>query len=242
MTFSGPSAFPPTRLSVIERIRARDADLRREAFGDLASCYWRPVYTYLRLRWRLAPEDAEDLAQGFFAGAFEKAWLEAYDPARARFRTFVRLCVDRYVMNWKQAGTRLKRGGPVGPVHPEAAAAERDLEGHAGSAVDPDEVFRQEFIRSIFARAVAAVRDECTAVGRPLEFRLFERYDLDRPDGMTYATLAAEFGMSVTQVTNGLARLRRMFRQHALDALRALSGSDEHFRAEAREVFGLEVE
>jgi len=241
--FPGPSAFPPTRLSVIERIRAGEVEVRREAFGDIVAAYWRPVYTHLRVTWRLTPEDAQDLTQGFFAGAFEKTWLEAYDPARARFRTFVRVCADRYVMNWKQAATRLKRGGAAALTPPDFDAAERALHERASAAAgDPDELFRQEFIRAVFSRALDAVRDEWQARDRMLDFTIFERYDVDPEDGVTYARLAAESGLTVTQVTNRLAQVRRSFREHALQALRALSGSEAHYREEAREVFGLEVE
>jgi len=229
---------------MIERIRARDADVRREAFGDVVEAYWRPVYAHLRLTWGLTPEDAQDLTQGFFTGAFEKTWLEAYDPARARFRTFVRVCADRYVMNWKQAATRLKRGGRAALAPADFDAAERALAERATRAQgagDPEEVFRQEFIRSVFSRALEAVRGECLARDRLVDFTIFERYDVDPEDSVTYGRLAGELGLTVTQVTNRLATVRRSFREHALEALRALSGSEAHYREEAREVFGLEV-
>ena len=80
MRFNG--GFPATRHSAIERIRDTDPDTRREAFGDLVAGYWKPVYKHLRLTWRLDAEDARDLTQGFFADAFQKAWLEKYEPGK----------------------------------------------------------------------------------------------------------------------------------------------------------------
>jgi hypothetical protein len=144
-------------------------------------------------------------------------------------------------MNWKQAATRLKRGGADALARPDFDEAERMLVGRTAAPPDPDELFRQEFIRAVFSRALDAVRGECEARGRRLDFTLFERYDVDPADGVSYARLAGEFGITVTQVTNRLAHIRRSFRGHALDALRALSGSEAHFREEARDVFGLEV-
>ena len=88
--------FPVTHRSVLERVRSGDADLRRSAFDDLATGYWRPSYHYLRLHWRLPPEEAEDVVQAFFTTAFEKGYLDRYDPSKARFRTFLRLCLDRF--------------------------------------------------------------------------------------------------------------------------------------------------
>ncbi len=43
-------------------------------------------------------------------------------------------------------------------------------------------------------------------------------------------------------MTNNLAQVRRRFRERALETLRGLCGSDEEFRREARDLFGLEVE
>ena len=237
----GGAFFPATRHSVIERLRDADAEPRRQAFGDLIEGYWKPVYKHLRVTWRLDPDEASDATQAFFAEAFEKGWLERFEPRKARFRTFVRVCVDRFVMNRRQAESRIKRGGAAQTVPLDFADAERELS--LGVAVAPaaDEYFHQEFVRALFARAVDAVRAEYTAAGRDVHIALFERYDLAPDDEVSYARLAQEFHLPVTQVTNYLAQIRRSFRSHALESLRNLCGSDEEFRREARELFGVTV-
>jgi len=58
----------------------------------------------------------------------------------------------------------------------------------------------------------------------------------------TYAEVARELGLSTPQVTNHLHAARRRFRELALLNLRALVGTDDEYRAEARELFGLEVQ
>src|SRR5262245_48493647 len=105
--------FPPTRHSVIERLRTQEGAERTAAFGDLVAGYWKPVYKYLRIRWRLGPDEAEDATQALFAEAFEKGWFDRFDPDKARFRTFVRLCADRLVMNAQQAARRASGEGAV---------------------------------------------------------------------------------------------------------------------------------
>jgi DNA-directed RNA polymerase specialized sigma24 family protein len=238
------SDFPATRHSVIERIRGVDAEGRREAFGELVEGYWKPVYKHLRVTWRLTPDDAQDLTQGFFSEAFEKAWLERFEPGKARFRTFVRVCADRFVMNSRQSASRQKRGGGVPLLSLDFDTAEREVR-HAGPVIaenaDPDDFFHREFVRALFERAVQAVRREYDG-GRSVAFTLFERYDLADADAdaVSYASLAEELGLTTTQVTNHLAQVRRRFRQHAIEALRALCGSDEEFRREARDLFGAE--
>src|SRR5688572_17741960 len=98
---------------MVEGARSPDPEQRRLAFERVVQAYWKPVYVYLRLRWRASAEDAEDLTQGFLARAFEKRFFDAYDPARARFRTFLRTCLDGYAANEQAAERRLKRGGAV---------------------------------------------------------------------------------------------------------------------------------
>jgi RNA polymerase sigma factor (sigma-70 family) len=238
------SAFPVTRLSVIERLRALPAqhDVRADAFGDLVEGYWKPVYKYLRVRWRVQPEEAEDLTQAFFAEAFEHAWFARFDPDKARFRTFVRLCVDRLVMNRQQSARRSKRGGDVQILELDFAHAEHEVVRYASQPPEADDFFKREFIRALFDRAVRRLRDDYLARGRERHWRLFERYDLAPEPRESYAALAAEFQLTPGQVTGYLAQARGAFRTHAIAELRALCGSPEEFRREARELFGLEIE
>src|SRR5258708_29685813 len=108
----GPAAaFPATRGSLVRAAGSTDPALRRRAFGDLVAAYWKPVYKYLRLQRVLANEDAKDLTQAFFARALEKGFFDHFDPARARFRTFLRICLDRFAASEYRAETTQKRGG-----------------------------------------------------------------------------------------------------------------------------------
>jgi DNA-directed RNA polymerase specialized sigma24 family protein len=239
----GQGGFPATRYSVIERIRDADPDARRLAFGDLVEGYWKPVYKHLRVTWRLDPEEARDLTQGFFTDAFQKGWLEKFEADKARFRTFVRVCADRFVMNAKQAASRQKRGGAVQLVPLDFDAADREILAREGAAAaEPDEYFHREFVRALFERSLGAVRAEFEASGRGLHYTLFERYDLAPVQGISYAQLAKEFNLTTAQVTNYLAQIRRAFRERALEALRALCGSDAEYQREARELFGVDPE
>ncbi len=235
--------FPATRHSVIERIRDGNDDARREAFGDLIEGYWKPVYKHLRITWRLTPDDAQDLTQGFFADAFQKSWLEKFEPGKARFRTFVRVCADRFVMNARQAASRLKRGGAAQTVALDFDGAEREIAARPLSAPpEAEELFHQEFVRALFDNAVRSVRAECERSGRAVHFELFEKYDLAPADDVSYARLAEQFKLTTTQVTNYLALVRRSFREHALESLRGLCGSEAEFKREARDLFGMELE
>ena len=237
------SVFPPTRHSVIERMRSGDTDTRRQAFGDLVEGYWKPLYRYLRVQWQASHDLAQEWSQAFFSEALQKEWLSRYEPDKARFRTFIRLCADRFVMNARQSASRVKRGGNVEMLSLDFPAAEQELVRLQLAAVpDAEEFFRQEFVRTLFERAVGQVRTEYLAAGRDVPLALFERYDIDPSPDVSYASLAQEFGLTPAQVTNYLAHVRRSFRRHALATLRTLCGTDDEYRREARELFGVEIE
>ena len=61
-----------------------------------------------------------------------------------------------------------------------------------------------------------------------------------RGERPSYAQLAAEHGLAVTQVTNFLAAVRRELRRRVLARLRELTASEEEYRAEARNVLGVD--
>jgi len=223
-------------------MRSADLPTRQRAFEALVQAYWKPIYKYVRVRWRVSAEDAEDTTQAFLATAFEKDFFDRFDPAKARFRTFLRVCLDRYVQNQVKAAGREKRGGGQPVLSLDFVTAEGELRRHEpADPPDVDRFFRQEFLRVLFVRAVSEVRADYERRDKASIFRLFERYDLAREDGLTYASLAEEGAMPVTQVTNHLAAVRRAFRAAVLAHLRSLTASDEEFRAEAKDLFGAEV-
>jgi DNA-directed RNA polymerase specialized sigma24 family protein len=230
--------FPDTRHSVLEALRTSDPESRRAAADLLVRAYRAPVLAALGGKWNLEAADAEDLVQEFFATALEKEWLQRFDPNRARFRTFLRIAADRFAANAHQAQRRLKRGGALSARPLE----DQELIGADGDE-EADRKFRAVWVRSVFELAHAALIGETEAEERYIHLRLFEAYDLSeladdaRP---TYAELAAQHGLSDTQVINHLAWARRRFRSHVLEVLRRLAGSEAEYREDVRDLLGID--
>ena len=227
---------------MLERVHSHDAESRRAAFGDLTTGYWRPSYKYLRLHWRLSAEDAEDAVQSFFVTAFEKQYLEKYDASQSRFRTFLRVCLDRFVQNTKKSERAAKRGGGVALLSLDFPDAERDIASMPAAQGDAERFFHDETVRALFGRAVDQLRHTCTSTGRDAVFAVFAQHDLQPGATTTYATIAHALGLSVAQVTNHLHLARRLFREAALNELRAISATDAEYRDDARALFGAEVD
>jgi len=240
----GGDRFPATRRSVIEAARSIDAEERERALEALCAAYWKPVYKYVRWRWNRPAEAAQDLTQGFFAELLERELLDNFDPKKSRLRTYLRICVDSFVMNEDKARHRQKRGGSIPHIALDFAAAEDEF---GATVMDPasipspeslEEFFEKEWVRSLFTLAVEDLRELCEQRERTRTFRLFEAYDLEGNEKISYEQLSNDYGLPVTDVTNALAWARREFRKIALDRLRELCGSEEEFHREARAAFG----
>lgn len=210
------------------------------AHADLVEAYWKPVYKYLRLKWHLAPEAAADATQDFFLSVLEKDLVGRYDPGRARFRTYLRLCLDGFASNQLKAERRLKRGGGVTPVPLDFTTAEGELVRIEPSApADVDDLFYREWVRALFDQAVTDVRAQAESRGRQTMFEVFARYDLADPEARpSYDDIATALGLTTATVTNHLAAMRREFRAIVLDRLREITGSEEEWEAEARRLLG----
>ena len=236
------ASFPVTRASLIADIAQGDAATRDRAFGALIDAYWRPAYKLLRTRRGRSNEDAKDLVQAFFARAMEKDFFASFDPKKARFRTFLRVCLEGFVSNEDKARSAQKRGGGRVFEGLDFDAAEAEL-GRSASVAADDEYFRAEWVRSVFASALGDLAAHCADRGHPENHLLFLRYDVDPGDGGPrphYDELGRPFGLHETTVTNRLFAARRDFRRFVLERVKACTASDEEYRDEVRGILGID--
>lgn len=231
--------FPTTSCSMTRGLVGGDAAQRRCAAGALAQVYRAPICAYIRLRYGVSADDAEELTQGFLASVVCHGALERYDASRGRFRSYLRLCLDSYVGHVHQAASRAKRGKGLHAVsldHPDVQAVR--------GQDDIDAVFEREWARGVCRLALETVRRRLEARGRGILYEIFLRYDVaaaaagPRP---TYHAIASELGISSTQVTNHLAAARREFRAAVLEHLQRLARSDNELRADVRSLLGVAI-
>jgi RNA polymerase sigma factor (sigma-70 family) len=224
----GPHAhFPSTQLSLLE---AATHGLTNDALERVMALYWKPVYRFIRLKFRKNNEDAKDLTQGFFTTALERDFFTRFDPAKASFRTYLRMAVERFAANQHAASNRQKRGGDVQfePVKDYVATTE-----------SPEQIFDREWQRQLFALALDDLRGHCDASRKQLQFSIFDAYDLavDEDERPSYANLATRHGIAETAVTNHLAWARRTLRGFVNERLRGVTSGEQELRKEMRRVW-----
>jgi RNA polymerase sigma factor (sigma-70 family) len=214
--------FPSTQLSLLE---AATDGLSSEALERVMALYWKPVYRFIRLKFRKNNEDAKDLTQGFFATALERDFFSRFDPAKASFRTYLRMAVERFAANQHAASNRQKRGGDIQfePVEDQAIPTE-----------SPEQIFEREWQRQLFALALDDLRAHCDASGKQMQLRIFEAYDLalNEAERPSYAGLAVRHNIPETAVTNHLAWARRTLRGLVTERLRGVTSGDAELRRE----------
>src|SRR5438093_730478 len=124
----GPSgAFPATHYAVILASGSSDSEARKQALEVIVAAYWKPIYKYIRLTKGASNENAKDLTQAFFVRALDKGFFQRYDPSKARFRTYLRVCVERFLANERKSAGSCKRGGDREVLALDFESAEREM-------------------------------------------------------------------------------------------------------------------
>lgn len=217
--------FPSTQLSLIE---AAGSGMANEALERVIALYWKPVYAFIRYKWRKDSEAAKDLTQSFFVSALERDFFARFDPAKASFRTYLRMAVERFAANEYAADRRQKRGGDIefAPMDDQVSGGE-----------SPEDLFFREWRRQLFALALDDLRAHCASAGKLVEWRVFEDYDLAEGERPSYAALARRHGVAETSVTNYLAWARRTLRAFLTARLRGVTSGERELREEMRRVW-----
>ncbi|HUG54734.1 MAG TPA: sigma-70 family RNA polymerase sigma factor [Vicinamibacteria bacterium] len=218
--------FPTTRWTLILSSH-EGGEAERAALEQLCATYWKPVYVFLR-RKGLAPEAAEDGAQGFFLQLLQRDFLARLDPARGRFRSYLLRSLEHYLVNVHERDTALKRGGGYRFVPLDVVLAEREL---PAAPEAPHEAFEREWALGVMERAVARLQreyDEGRRKGRADVVLRF--FGLD--GAPSYAEAARACGMSVPQFKAALHRARVRFREILREEVAATVDDDADRDAE----------
>jgi RNA polymerase sigma-70 factor (ECF subfamily) len=227
---SGYAGFPPTLWTQILRAREGAEATRRDALDKLLASYWRPLYAAIRYGWNRSREEARDLTQDLLADLLERRFWEQIEPSRGRFRSFLKAALKNFMMNAVRDAGRHKRSAP------RAAAPIEDLEIPDYAGRPPEEVLDQEWIATVLARAVDRLREEYGEEKRAW-FEALRRYDLE--DGRpTYGSIAADLGVTESDVRNYLHAARSRLRAIVRELVLEYSSDEGDLHEELRRILG----
>lgn len=228
--------FRTTHWSAVVRAGHADPDAAEAALNELCRAYWYPLYAFAR-RQGLAPPEAEDLTQSFFARLLERGFVAAADPDKGRFRSFILTAFRRFITNEWLRAHRAKRGGVQGSVPLDTAWAESRYGAEPCQGESPDVLFDRTWALALLDRVLNRLQDEYTASGRA---RLFERLEpcLSRdPTAAPYAAIAAELNLTEAAVKMAVQRLRARYRAILREEIRQTVESEESVEGELAHLF-----
>jgi RNA polymerase sigma factor (sigma-70 family) len=182
---------PPTRPTLLDRIREGSGDL---AWEEFFGTYGPLVWTYARRR-GCSEATAEDVVGDAMLKIFERRDVFRYDPDRGRFRDWLGTVVRNRVAEIRRRPQ--ERARPVGDeALPEPPAPDPG----------PDALWEESFEQGILAAALDAVRREV----EPRDYLAFELTELE---GIAPARAAAAAGITRNAVYKASKRIRGRLRE-----------------------------
>ena len=182
------------------------------ALGELCRIYWYPLYAYVRRR-GYAPEEAQDLTQGFFLHLLEHQTLARADPLKGKFRSYLLGSLQNYLSTEADRARCLKRGGRVEFVALELEDAEDRYRLEPVDALTPEKVFAARWAMALLGDAMDRLQQEYatrhqTATVAALKAFLDVGNSKDPP---SYEQAASALQISVGAVKTLIHRLRKQY-------------------------------
>jgi RNA polymerase sigma factor (sigma-70 family) len=230
--------FHTTRWTVIAAARDKNSAASLAAWDQLARRYWPAVFAYVRGR-GFATHDAQDLTQDFFARLLRLDDLRAADPAKGRFRTFLRVAISRFLLNEWDRRRAAKRGGGREVVSLDALDTPARERAEPVDEASAERIYERRWALTLLERALARLRAEYEGSGRAAEFAaLKELLVADRAD-VDHAALAANLNTTEGAARVALHRLRKRLRVHFRAEVADTVADEGELEAELRHVIAL---
>jgi len=204
-------AFVTTHWSIVLAAGQRDTTRARDALATLCQVYWYPLYAYVRHR-GYAPQDAEDLTQGFFARLLERNTLSTITREKGKFRSFLLTALNHFMVDeWRKARTRKHGGGGI--VSLDARDAETRLDREPADALTPERSFEQNWALALLDTVYQRLQREYESEGKTTLFNELKSCLAGGRSSIPYAELAGRLGLSENTVKLCVHRLRRRYRE-----------------------------
>jgi len=210
--------FPETSWMLLDAARGASPEARA-AMEEFAARYRQPTYAYLAAIVR-NPEEAEELAQGFFADVVASGRLLArVDRSRGSFRPYLKQALRNYVASKK----RRRIPEQVYPDAQESGWEQLDLRAEGS----PEAAFHRAWVQKLLAEALAGVRQLCEEKNQQEHYALFEaRYLSPASAPPSWRELGQKFGLDEKAARSRAETVARHFRVVLREMLVAETGSE----------------
>lgn len=231
-----PGRFPTTQWSRVVTAGSHDGTEAQQALSGLCQAYWYPIYAYIRHR-GYKPEQASDLTQDFFAYLLERDLFAKADPARGRFRAFLRTVCARQLADRRDQDEAAKRGGGRSFVSIDPLDAERRYTREPADEWTPERIFDRTWALTLLDRVVERLRGEYDDAGRAAKFEELITLLTRDPASGNYSKTAERLGTTEGNVRVAVHRLRRHYGLLLREEIAATVGNAEQVEDEIQTLF-----
>ncbi len=205
----------PTHWTMV--IRAGDVSnepAAKAALETLCGAYWYPLYAFAR-RQGMAPHDAQDATQGFFAYLLDHNLFAKADRNLGTLRTFLLTAFTRFCGRLRAKDRAQKRGGGQAVLSLDADfdTGEKRYRAEPSHNVTPEQVYSSSWAQSLLDAAREALEKSEKTAGRGNHFKALEAF-LERSGqgGASYDSLDPALG-SQEAIRQAVSRLRKRYRE-----------------------------
>jgi RNA polymerase sigma-70 factor (ECF subfamily) len=230
-----PRRWATTRLSLVKRAGEPEA---KQALSVLCQSYWEPVHSFI-CSLGVGPEDARDVTQGFFeATLLEHNYIATFDPARGKFRSWLRSCAKNYVRNWFKHARRERAGGKAIHISLDASPADARARLEPRDLLTPELLFDRNWALMVIERALSRLREQNAKAGKPELFLLPHGSPAGDTRSATNRELAVLLGKSEGAVKAQKHRAFQEFRKCLRAEVSKTVAAWESIDDEIRELIG----
>ena len=179
-----------------------------QALAVLCETYWYPLYAFVRRR-GFDADDAKDLTQAFFTHLLQTEAVGVAQPERGKFRSFLLASLDHFLTNeWRKEQAQ-KRGGGNVVLSLNLESGEQRYVAEPSHEVTPEKIFERRWALTLLQQVLDALREEYIKGGKVELFEHLKNYLGGTAEGLPYADLAKQIGMTEGSVKVAIHRVRR---------------------------------
>jgi RNA polymerase sigma-70 factor (ECF subfamily) len=204
--------FATTHWTVVLAAGCRGTPQADVALEELCRTYWYPLYAYVRRR-GYAREDAEDLAQAFFARLLEKNYLEGLSSDRGKFRAFLLAALKHFLANEWDRSRRQKRGGGISLLSLNWQSGDTRYQIDPADNLSPDKLYDRAWALTLLERVIGRLREENATEGKTDFFERLKPFLTTSRSAIPYSSTASELDLTEGAVRVAVHRLRRRYRE-----------------------------
>jgi RNA polymerase sigma-70 factor (ECF subfamily) len=207
---TGAAAFVTTHWSVVLAAQGESA-AAEEALEKLCRTYWWPLYGFVR-RQGYAPEEAQDLTQGFFAMLLERKDLDSVRREKGRLRSYLLAALKNFLGKAHRRVMTIKRGEgrPLVPLEELIARERADVE--PADTLTADRIYERRWALTLLEQVLARLGEEYRVAGSSALFDQLKQLLTDEPGRPSQAEIGVALGMTENAVKQALHRLRQRYR------------------------------